>query len=415
MAVSTGASADLLVDEQDRGKSYLFPFILVTCLFFLWGFSYGLLDVLNRHFQETLGVSKSRSTLLQGAYFGAYFLVALPAGFFMSRWGYKRGILLGLLLFAAGAFLFYLFAGVTVTNEVKFNLFLAAFLVLASGLTFLETAANPYSAILGKPESSEFRLNLSQSFNGIGAFLGPLVGGWLFFAESETGSELDTVKLVYIVIGVVVVLFALLFSRIHLPEVKESTLVSSIDQDIKPLAAHKHFIGSVITQFFYVAAQVGIAALFINYCREADATMNDQYAANLLGVSLLLFTIGRFTGSALMKVIAPNKLMTVYAVINVLLCAFVVFVHNAFSIYALMAVFFFESIMFPTIFALGVKDLGHHTKRGSSFLVMSIAGGAFMPYFMGLLATPVTANAYIIPLFCFIIVAWYGWRGYRTH
>jgi len=415
MAVSTGVPANLLVDDVKDKKSYLYPYILVTCLFFLWGFSYGLLDVLNKHFQESLGVSKARSTLLQGAYFGAYFLVALPAGLFMNKQGYKRGIVLGLVLFAVGAFLFYAFAGVDVANDIKFNLFLCAFLVLASGLTFLETAANPYSAVLGKPESSAFRLNLSQSFNGIGTVIGPLVGAWLFFGDNKTGSELSTVRLVYVVIGVVVILFALLFSRTQLPEIKESTLVSSVDQDVKPLAAHRHFVGAVITQFLYVAAQVGIAALFINYCREADTNISDKYAANLLGFSLLLFTIGRFTGSALMKIVAPNKLMTVYAIINIVLCSVVVFAHSTLTIYALMAVFFFESIMFPTIFALGVKDLGHHTKKGSSFLVMAIAGGAFMPFFMGLLATPVTARAYIIPLFCFVIVAWYGWRGYKTH
>ncbi len=415
MAVSTGSQATIVSDEMRTGKGYLYPFILVTCLFFLWGFSYGLLDVLNRHFQESMGISKARSTLLQAAYFGAYFLIALPAGFFMNRYGYKRGIILGLILFATGAFLFYTFAAVDVPNDTKFNFFLCAFLVLASGLTFLETAANPYSAVLGKPELSEFRLNLSQSFNGIGAFLGPLVGGVLFFGETQSGSELDTVRLVYIIIGIVVSLFAVLFSRTNLPEIKESTLVSDVEQDSKPLAAHRHFIGSVVAQFFYVAAQVGIAALFINYCTEADTVITNQQAANLLGYSLLLFTIGRFTGSALMKTIAPNKLLAAYAIINVLLSIVVVFVHSSVSIYALMAVFFFESIMFPTIFALGVKDLGHHTKKGSSFLVMSIAGGAFMPYFMGLLATPVTANAYIIPLFCFIVVAWYGLRGYKTH
>ena len=415
MAVSTGAQASIITSQNSAGKGYLYPFILVTCLFFLWGFSYGLLDVLNRHFQESMSISKARSTLLQTAYFGAYFLIALPAGFFMNKYGYKKGILLGLALFATGAFLFYAFAAVEVSNDTKFNLFLGAFLVLASGLTFLETAANPYSAVLGKQESSEFRLNLSQSFNGIGAFLGPLVGGHLFFGETEKGAELNSVRLVYIIIGVVVTLFALVFSRTHLPEIKESTLVSDVEQDIKPLAAHKHFIGAVITQFFYVAAQVGIAALFINYCTETDATISNQKAANLLGTSLLLFTIGRFTGSALMKKIAPNKLLTVYAIINVFLCAIVVYVNNAISVYALMAVFFFESIMFPTIFAMGVKDLGHHTKQGSSFLVMAIAGGAFMPYFMGLLATPLTARAYIIPLFCFVLVAWYGWRGYKTH
>ncbi len=414
MAISSGAQTDLLVDEKSNTKNYFFPFILVTCLFFLWGFSYGLLDVLNRHFQSTMGVSKARSTLLQAAYFGAYFLMALPAGLFMSRWGYKRGIILGLILFAAGAFLFYAFASINVTNDVKFNCFLCAFLVLASGLTFLETAANPYSAVLGKPESSEFRLNLSQSFNGIGAFLGPLVGGYLFFAENKTASSSNNVQLVYVVIGVVVALFTVLFSRTYLPEIKESTLVSNVEQDVKPLAAHKHFVGAVVAQFFYVAAQVGIAALFINYCTEADHSVSDQQAANLLSTSLLLFTIGRFTGSALMKKFAPNKLLFVYAVINFFLCAVVVFAHSRLSIYSLMTVFFFESIMFPTIFALGVKDLGHHTKRGSSFLVMAIAGGAFMPYFMGLLATPVTAHAYIIPLFCFLVVAWYGWKGYKT-
>ncbi len=414
MAVSTGAPTDILVEDDGNSKSYLYPFILVTCLFFLWGFSYGLLDVLNKHFQATMGVSKARSTLLQAAYFGAYFLVALPAGLFMNKYGYKRGIIFGLILFATGAFLFYAFASINIPNDEKFNCFLGAFLVLASGLTFLETAANPYSAILGKPESSEFRLNLSQSFNGIGAFIGPLVGGVLFFAENKSGSSSNNVQLVYVVIGVVVALFAVLFSRTHLPEIKESTLVSNVEQDTKPLSAHKHFIGAVVTQFFYVAAQVGIAALFINYCTEADHTISDQKAANLLGTSLLLFTIGRFTGSALMKKYAPNQLLSIYAIINVVLCVIVVFGHSTLSIYALMAVFFFESIMFPTIFALGVKDLGHHTKQGSSFLVMAIAGGAFMPYFMGLLATPVTTRAYIIPLFCFVIVAWYGWKGYKT-
>ena len=416
MALATTSQSTIAATENGTSKSYLFPFILVTCLFFFWGFSYGLLDVLNKHFQDTMNVSKARSTLLQASYFGAYFLVALPAGLFMNKYGYKRGIIVGLSLFAAGAFLFYLFAASDIPNDTKFNFFLGAFLVLASGLTFLETAANPYSTILGKPELSEFRLNLSQSFNGVGAFIGPLVGGYLFFSEGEAAgtSQLGTVQLVYVAIGIVVSLFAILFWRTHLPEIKESTIVSSIDQDIKPLAAHKHFIGSIIAQFFYVGAQVGIAALFINYCIEADGTITAQTASKLLGTSLLLFTIGRFTGSALMKKFAPNKLLTIYAIINIVLCIVVVYLKGAVSVYALMAIFFFESIMFPTIFALGVKDLGHHTKKGSSFLVMSIAGGAIMPYVMGLLATPVTANGYLIPLFCFAIVAWYGWKGYKV-
>lgn len=169
----------------------------------------------------------------------------------------------------------------------------------------------------------------------------------------------------------------------------------------------------MIAQFFYVAAQVGIAALFINYCAEASNSIDDSKASYLLSISLILFTAGRFAGTALMKKIPPNKLLTIYAVINILLC-FVVWKGSGwFSIYSLMAVFFFESIMFPTIFALGVKDLGHHTKRGSSFIIMSIAGGAIVPYFMGLLSEKSTANAYIVPLLCFVVVAWYGWKGYK--
>ncbi len=412
MAVSTGiqpASA-----ETRRDKSYLYPFILVTCLFFLWGFSYGLLDVLNRHFQETMGVSKAKSTLLQGAYFGAYFLVALPAGLFMTRWGYKRGIVLGLTLFAVGAFLFYGFAAIDVPNDVKFNYFLAAFLVLASGLTFLETAANPYASILGKPELSEFRLNLSQAFNGVGSFIGPLVGGYLFFNNDSKGSSLDTVQLVYVVIGIVVTLFAILIGRTHLPEIKESRLVSDVEQDIKPLFAHRHFIGAVVTQFFYVAAQVGIAALFINYCTEADGSISNQQAANLLGTSLLLFTIGRFTGALLMKKIAPNKLLTFYRS-SMYCCVYRGFCQQyAFGICTHGSIFLYVHHV-SYHFCIGGKRSGTSYEAGFFVFGNGNCRRRFMPYFMGLLATPVTANAYIIPLACFVIVAWFGWRGYKTH
>ncbi|MCO5239839.1 MAG: L-fucose:H+ symporter permease [Chitinophagaceae bacterium] len=391
-------------------KKYLFPLILVTSLFFLWGLAYGLLDVLNKHFQDALNVTKARSTLLQAAYFGAYFLIALPAGIFMNRFGYKKGILLGLLLYAIGAFLFYPSAQLS-----SFNFFLLALFILASGLTCLETAANPYVTVLGKPETSEFRLNLSQCFNGVGSFIGPVIAANLFFNTSsdQDSGNLDSVKMVYIIIAVVVLFIAALFWRTYLPEIKESEMVSDKSQDTKPLFQHSHFVYGVIAQFFYVAAQVGIAALFINYCTEAKNEIDNAKAAYLLSIGLLLFTLGRFAGTALMQKVAPNKLLTLFAVINILLCVIVVWGKDWLSVYSLMAVFFFESIMFPTIFALSVKDLGHHTKRGSSFQIMSIVGGALMPYFMGLLAEGGTAKAYIIPLFCFAVVGWYGWKGYR--
>lgn len=402
------ASSQSTVTVEPQKGSYVFPLILVTSLFFLWGLAYGLLDVLNKHFQEMLNITKTRSTLLQAAYFGAYFLIALPAGLFMNKYGYKKGIITGLLLYTAGALLFFPSA-----QYESFNFFLLSLFILASGLTFLETAANPYITVLGKPETSEFRLNLSQSFNGVGAFIGPIIGAGLFFA-SGNDNNLDTVKYVYLGIAAIVLLVALLFVKTPLPEIREEKLVSDVEQDTKPLFSHKNFTGAIVAQFFYVAAQVGVAALFINYCTETSSTITNAKASYLLSVSLMLFTAGRFVGTALMKKIAPNVLLTVYSIINIILCTVVVTGKGMFSVYALMAVFFFESIMFPTIFALGVKNLGHNTKRGASFIIMSIAGGAFMPYVMGMLSEKSTAQSYIVPLLCFVIVAWYGWKGYKT-
>jgi FHS family L-fucose permease-like MFS transporter len=404
-------SAKIEVTVSKVSDNYLLPLILVTSLFFLWGLAYGLLDVLNKHFQEALNITKTRSTLLQAAYFGAYFSVSLPAGFFMTKYGYKKGIIIGLLLYAIGAFLFF-----PAARAANFNFFLIALFVLASGLTFLETAANPYVTVLGRPETSEFRLNLSQSFNGVGSFIGPVIGANLFFNKNveSSSSDLSTVQVVYILIGVVVVIIAGIFWRTSMPEIKESKLVSEASQDVKPLFKHRNFTGAIIAQFFYVAAQVGVAALFINYCTEAGAGIDNQKAAYLLSMGLVLFTVGRFVGTVLMKKIAPNILLTAYAIINIFLCALVIWNKGIFSVYSLMAVFFFESIMFPTIFALGVKDLGHYTRKGASFIIMSIVGGALVPYIMGMLSEKGTANAYIVPLLCFFVVAWYGWKGYRV-
>jgi FHS family L-fucose permease-like MFS transporter len=374
----------------------------------MWGFAYGLLDVLNKHFQVALNINVRRSTLLQAAYFGAYFLIALPAGLFMSKYGYKKGIIAGLLLYALGAFLFY-----PAAEKSSFEFFLLALFILASGLTCLETAANPYVTVLGNPATSETRLNLSQCFNGVGSFLGPWLASYLFFGE-ENKSDLSSVQMIYIIIAIVVLVIALLFFKTPLPEIKEETIVSSIDQDAKKLFRHTNFTNAIIAQFFYVAAQVGVAALFINYCTETGIGISNASASKLFSVSLILFTAGRFVGTALMRKISPNTLLFVYAAINVALCTVVIINQHWVSVYALMAIFFFESIMFPTIFALGVKDLGHHTKKASSFIIMSIVGGALVPYVMGTIAdkysTPV---AYSVPLICFFVVAWYGVKGYK--
>ncbi|WP_343702648.1 L-fucose:H+ symporter permease [Chitinophaga sp.] len=397
-----------------NGQKYLFPFILVTSLFFMWGLAYGLLDVLNKHFQEALSIDKARSTLLQAAYFGAYFIMALPAGYFMKKYSYKSGIIFGLLLYAAGAALFYPSA-----HFANFNFFLLALFVLASGLTFLETAANPYVTVLGDKARSEFRLNLSQCFNGLGSFLGPLIASRLFFGEEGEGagasSDLSSVQLVYIVMAAVVLFIAFLFYRTRLPEISVAEEGAAAKGGTgKGLFAHRHFVWGVVAQFFYVAAQVGVGALFINYVTEYWEGATSAKGSAMLGVSLGLFTVGRFVGTALMRKIAPNTLLTIYALINTALCALVMSGQGAVSVYGLMAIFFFMSIMFPTIFALAVKGLGDHTKEGSSYQIMAIVGGALVPYVMGTVAeTQSTAFSFIVPLICFIIVFFYGWRGYK--
>ena len=339
------------------GVDYRLALVLVTSLFFMWGLSYGLLDVLNKNFQETLHVSKQWSTLLQTAYFGAYFLTALPAGQFMQKFGYKPGIILGLIFYACGALLFYPSA-----EQNSFPLFLSGLFVIATGLTFLETAANPYVTVLGKPETAAFRLNLAQSFNGAGSVLGPVIGGALFFGgHSGTAAEqLGPVKLVYGGIACTVVIVALLFARTKMPEIEEKTSnnVPAGSDCSDTLFKRSHFLWAVAAQFSYVAAQVGIAALFINYCTEQKLGISNQFASYLLSASLVLFTVGRFTGTALMKKIAPHRLLAIYAAAAMALCSVAVWGTGMVSVAALMAIFFFESIMFPTIFALGVADLG---------------------------------------------------------
>lgn len=405
---------------NEKGKTnYTFPLILVTSLFFMWGFSYGLVDSLNKHFQDIFHITKMRSTLLQFAYFGGYGIMALPAGIIMRKFGYKRGIILGLCLFALGALLFYPSALIG-----DYYFFLICLFILACGLSCLETASNPYVTVLGKRETSEFRLNLSQSFNGIGQFLGPFLAAYLFFGENEfsesvatTTENLSSVQYTYVIIGIIVLIIAFLFYKAHLPEInEEEQLREAGEHHSRPLFQNRHFVWGVIAQFSYVAAQVGIAAFFINYATENWAGSTSEVAAKLLGVSLILFTIGRFVGTALMRFIKPHKLLTAYSLINILLCFYVIYGSGAASVYTLMVIFFFESIMFPTIFALGVKDLGEHTRRGGSFMVMAIVGGAVIPLIMGLIADELsTPMAYWVPLLCFIVVLYYGISGYKIH
>lgn len=399
---------------KTNGKNYLIPFLLVTSLFFLWGFAHSLLDVLNKHFQDILGISKAQSGLVQFALYGGYLIMAIPAGLFMNKFGYKRGIILGLLLYATGAFFFY-----PASMIQTFFSFLLGLFIIACGLTFLETAANPYTTVLGPKHSAAQRINLSQSFNGLGWVLGPLVGGLIIFGRNKSADQFSSLAIPYVAIGIVVLLVAILFYLTPLPEIKEeSTVEGDHSLSVKEhLYQYRHFIFAVITQFLYVAAQTGINSFFINYVTETISGVSNQTAALILSIGGMgLFFIGRLSGSFILKYVKPHRLIAIYAGMAILLMAIVVAGLGWISVCALIAVFFFESIMFPTIFALGIRDLGVHTKKASSYIVMGVAGGAIFPIIMGRVAdvTGSMAIGFLIPLCCFVVVLMFGLFGYKV-
>jgi FHS family L-fucose permease-like MFS transporter len=383
-------------------------FALVTFLFLLWGLSYGLLDVLNKHFQETLHVTRAQSGLLQMAYFGAYFLLALPAAALLNRFGYKHGMLLGLCLFAVGALLF-----VPATQTSRFEPYLLAVFVIASGLACLETAANPYVTSLGEPSKSAWRLNLAQSFNGLGQFVGPLIGGALFFSAQSAGDAQAPVRATYVFIAAVVLVVAVVMARTSMPDVRQQERLA-VSGHVS-LLRQRHFVYAVVAQFFYVAAQVGVGAFFINFATEHGEGISSQRAAFLLSIAMLCFLGGRFAGTAIMTRVAAAKLLGLYGTAALALSLIVAMAWPQVSVIALVVLFFFMSIMFPTIFALGIRGLGDQTRRGASFLIMSIVGGALSPFVMGSIADRgTTALAYLLPAACFAVVTWYGFAGART-
>ena len=393
------------------GKSYLVPFILITSLFLLWGFAHGLLDVLNKHFQSVFTMTKAESGLVQFSTYIAYFLMALPAGMFMKRFGYKKGIILGLCLFAVGAFAFIPAAYLHSASP-----FLIALFVIACGLCILETAANPYSTILGPEESGAQRLNLSQSFNGLGWILGPLVGGMLIFGGAE--DDPFTLTKPYILVGSVVLLVAILFFFTKLPEVQEET--DEEEKMIAPVSGtasmwrHPQFIRAIIAQFCYCAAQTGIFSFFINYVTEVDTSMTNIEASRILAFGgMALFMIGRLSGSFTMRWMSPARLLTWFALADAVCMALVVVSVGTVSLYALYLSFFFMSIMFPTIFALGLEGMGSYTKKASSYIVMGVAGGAFAPMLMGYIGADNMAVGFVIPLLSFLYILYFALRCKR--
>ena len=409
-------------------NSFLFAFILVTSLFFLWAFLHNTNPILIPHLKKACQLSDTQSSFIDLAVYLGYFSIAIPAGLVMHKYGYKKGIIIGLCLYAAGALLF-----IPAASGRTFGLFLAALFILASGATFLETVANPYISILGPKETSEQRLNFAQSFNGVGAFVAPLIGGKFILSGVEhtkeelnqmavngtlnayLQSEADTVKIPYLIIAAVVVIVTIGFLLTKLPEVKESDGADAHTGFSLSVLRHSHVRWAVIAQFFYVGAQVGVGSFFIRFSKQV-MDLGEKPASYLWGsIAMVGFMVGRFAGTFLMKFIKPQKLLLIYAIINILLLVIALNTHGKVAVYAVAAVPFFMSIMFPTIFALGIKELGEETKMASSLLVMSIVGGAMAPVLMGGISdyTGSMQKAYIIPLLCFIAVAWFAWKGYK--
>jgi FHS family L-fucose permease-like MFS transporter len=397
--------------DTSSGKSYTLPLILVTSLFFLWGLANILNSALTTHFQPVFEISRAQGLLVETAFYFGYFTIALPAGFFIQKYSYKKGILLGLLLYATGAFLF-----IPAAETLTFGFFLVALYIIASGLAFLETAANPYVTILGKSETAVQRLNFSQSFNGVALVVGPWIAGQFIFSGNEGAmttlaekqQAADAVVFPYIMIGIAVLLVAFLFFLSKMPEPAKGAKIEFSTKIFR----HKHLVMAVFVQFLNVGAQVGIWGITLNYVTTLiPGTTNELASKYYLAVGTGLFVVGRFLGTFLMGIIKDHRILTVYGGAAAVLCLAGVFAEGEIAVYSVLATNFFMSIMFPTIFALGVKDLADDTKLGSSFIIMSIVGGAIIPPIMGLF--PNIQHAFLIPAACFIAVLYYGWQGYK--
>jgi len=413
-------------------KSTLVPIILVTSLFFLWALLHNLNPILIPHLRKAFELDDLQSSLIDTSAYISYFVVAIPAGLYMQRFGYKKGVLVGLVLYALGALLV-----IPAASERSYLFFLTAIFVIAAGATFLETVANPYISVLGDKETATQRLNFAQSFNGLGAVVAPILGGKFILSGIEHSpeelvamgqdslntylqSEADTVKIPYLVIAAVVVVLLILFVVTKLPEGDEREAddkhAVGVNFSFK-VFKHKHFLWAVISQFFYVGAQVGVGSFFIRYANHV-ADMGEKNAAYLFGsVAMVGFMLGRFSGTFLMKYVSPAKLLAIYGLLCVLLLIIAVLTTGNVALYALVAVPFFMSIMYPTIFSLGIQGLTtEETKIGASFLVMSIIGGAVVPLLMGLVSVAAHSIqiAYIVPLLCFLVVFYYGWKGHTV-
>jgi MFS transporter, FHS family, L-fucose permease len=412
---------------MSQRNAYFIPFILITSLFFMWGIANNLNGILIPHLRKALQLSNMQSTFVDTAVYLAYFLSAIPAGILLKKWGYKKGIIVGLLVFAAGALLF-----LPAASMRAYEVFLIGLFILGCGLTILETAANPYATRLGAPESATARLNLAQSFNGLAVFIAPVLGTIFILSGKEfskdqllampevekiayLSSEADSVKMPYLILGGFLVLLAIVFYFIDLPELEEKNDEQS-SAGIFDTLRFSHVKWAVIAQLFYVGAQVCVTSFFIRMAMSGGG-VDEKTAGYYLGTYGLLFMIGRFAGTFIMRYVEPARLLSFYAVVCILLSAVAVFAAGQFVVVALGGLGFFMSIMFPTIFSLGIVGLKEDTKPASSLIVMAIIGGAIFPVIMGKIIDSSGDNiqmGYIVPFVCYFFVLYFGLVGHKV-
>jgi FHS family L-fucose permease-like MFS transporter len=407
-------------------KNGFFAVALITSLFFLWGLSLNLNSILVPHLKKACQLTDLQSAFVDSAYYIAYFIIAVPAGLFMHKYGYKKGIVLGLLLFATGAFLFYPAASTRI-----YGFFLFALFIIASGCGMLETAANPYINNLGDPKDAAWRINFAQSFNGAAAAIAPTIGG-LFILSGVTLSaaqekamssqqlnsylqgESDAVKIPYIIIGLAVLAVAILIWRTNLPDIKEHSDTNGTRTDWGSIFSEKNLMLGVGGIFFYVGAQAGVTSFFIRYSKYVG-NIQEKDAAKLLALAMLGFMAGRFIGSLAMRFIRPVKLLVAYSIINCLLLVLAFTLDGKLSVYAMMGVPFFMSIMFPTIFSLSISGLGEKTKKASSLLIMGIVGGAVIPLVLGRVSDMSTIRvAYLVPIISFSYILYFALKNRKV-
>jgi len=402
------------MSNNQKSKTFTVALSMVICLFFLWAISNNLLSSVVKKMMTLFDIDQAKAEFVETSYWFAYFLFPIPIAMFMKRYSYKAGIILGLLIAAVGGLLF-----LPVTRMHSFPLYLCAFFIVAIGMCFLETAANPYVTELGDPATAPRRLNLAQAFNGLGAFIAAMFLSKIILGTEATSTveqEIHTFRMTYAIFAVVLIVIAVVFIFTRLPRIQ----AEDADETNKKLISFKvlkrsHLRNGVIAQFFYNGGQTAVNSLFLVYCINYVGMTNSQ-ATTFFGFYMLFFLLGRWVGTTLMVKFRPENMLVFYGIANVLLCIVVCVVGGKAAVYAMMGISFFMSIMYPTQFSLALTDLKGDTKSGSAFLVMAIVGNSILPiltaYVQKSMANP--NIAYIIPLVCFAVCAWYGWKGHKV-